>query len=107
MHIEKEKRKNSQIIDKDTKPIKEDYKNKENNDDDIIQSQLSEKEDIPVEILLFDNSQELSSQTHDPIQLNKLSVKELKELCKKSGYKGYSKMNKKEVIEFILDNQNK
>tara|TARA_R100001198_G_C5230551_1_gene209899 strand:- start:679 stop:2217 length:1539 start_codon:yes stop_codon:yes gene_type:complete len=89
-----------------TQENKTDLISTDNEEDKKLESKGVFKEDEPVEILLFDNSQELSDEIHDSIQLNKLSVKELKELCKKSGYKGYSKMNKKELLEFILDNQN-
>lgn len=89
-----------------TQENKTDLISTDNEEDKKLESKGVFKEDEPVEILLFDNSQELRDEIYDSIQLNKLSVKELKELCKKSGYKGYSKMNKKELIEFILDNQN-
>ncbi len=38
------------------------------------------------------------------IQLNKLSLKELREICKNKNSKGYTKFKKKDLIEFILKN---
>jgi len=35
------------------------------------------------------------------MELRKLTVKKLRELCKKNGIKGYSKLRKNELIELI------
>jgi hypothetical protein len=35
------------------------------------------------------------------MELRKLTVKKLRELCKKSGIKGYSKLRKSELIDLI------
>lgn len=40
-------------------------------------------------------------------KLKKWKVKTLKDLCKKEGYKGYSKLNKKKLIQFIINNEKK
>lgn len=77
------------------------------NEDKNLESIDDSKQDTPKEEFLFDNSKELSNQIYTRIQLNKLIGKELKKICKKLGYKGYSKLKVNELREFILDKQNK
>jgi len=40
-------------------------------------------------------------------QFKKLTISKLRELCKKENYKGYSKLKKKELIEFIQNQEKK
>ena len=46
-----------------------------------------------------------NTEERDDDALDELKVSELRALCKRNGWRGYSKMNKTDIIEFIVNNR--